>query len=184
MRTSIAAHERQTATLWFFAMGRYYECLKYSTIISPQDLGKIVPEICDTICNVLKGMFVQFPDSAEEWKVVTKTFEDRWNFPHCLGVIDGKHVDTVPPANSGSFYFNYKGRHSVVLLTIVDANHRFLLVDFGSNGRVSDGGVLQSYPWLVSGCAVSRAAPRHLEEEVPITAGVIMDSRELAPDAL
>lgn len=32
----------------------------------------------------------------------------------------------------------------MVLLAIVDARYRFLLVDFGSNGRVSDGGVLQN----------------------------------------
>lgn len=86
----------------------------------------------------------QFPDSAEKWKESAKLFHERWNFPHCIGAIDGKHIDIVPPADSGSFYYNYKGRHSMVLLAIVDARYRFLLVDFGTNGRVSDGGVLQN----------------------------------------
>lgn len=86
----------------------------------------------------------QFPNSTEKWKEIAKEFEERWNFPHCLGSMDGKHIDIVPPADSGSYYFNYKGRHSMVLFAIVDANYRFLLVDFGTNGRVSDGGVLQN----------------------------------------
>lgn len=84
----------------------------------------------------------QFPDSAEKWEECAKLFHERWNFPHCIGAMDGKHIDIVPPADSGSFYYNYKGRHSMVLLAIVDARYRFLLVDFGSNGRISDGGVL------------------------------------------
>lgn len=32
----------------------------------------------------------------------------------------------------------------MVLLVIVDANHQFIMCDFGTNGRISDGGVLQS----------------------------------------
>lgn len=85
----------------------------------------------------------QFPKSEEEWKDVSKMYEDRWNFPHCLGAIDGKHIAIVPPANSGSFYYNYKGHHSLVLMAIVNAKYQFMYIDIGINGRISDGGVLQ-----------------------------------------
>ncbi|KAL1448219.1 hypothetical protein WDU94_000600 [Cyamophila willieti] len=71
-------------------------------------------------------------------------FEMKWDFPHCLGAIDGKHVDIIPPCGSGSQYYNYKGRHSLVLMAIVNANYQFLLCDFGTNGRISEGGVLQN----------------------------------------
>ena len=47
---------------------------------------------------------------------IAKQFEERWNFPNCLGAIDGKHIILQPPATSGSFYYNYKHTYSIVLL--------------------------------------------------------------------
>ncbi|CAH1970393.1 unnamed protein product [Acanthoscelides obtectus] len=63
-----------------------------------------------------------FPKCQEDWKEIADLFEARWNFPHCLGAIDGKHIDIIPPAGSGSEFFNYKGRHSMVLLGIANIN--------------------------------------------------------------
>ena len=53
MRRSISAYERLAATLRYLATGRTYEDIKFSVVISPQRLGKIIPETCQAIWNVL-----------------------------------------------------------------------------------------------------------------------------------
>ncbi|CAH1984112.1 unnamed protein product [Acanthoscelides obtectus] len=43
-REAVSVEERLLATLRFLATGRSYEDLKFSCIISPQLLGRIIPE--------------------------------------------------------------------------------------------------------------------------------------------
>ncbi|KMQ86860.1 nuclease harbi1 [Lasius niger] len=78
--------------------------------------------------------------SQDAWMKVAADFESIWNFPHCLGAIDGKHIAIEAPPHSGSVYYNYKKFHSFNLTGIADAHYRFI-IDVGSEGRRSDAGV-------------------------------------------
>jgi len=86
---------------------------------------------------------LQFPASERVWERIAKVFEVKFNFPNCLGAVDGKPVAIVPPPGAGSYFFNYKGYNSEVLIGIADSNYEFIYFSFGTNGRVSDWGVLE-----------------------------------------
>ena len=84
------------------------------------------------------------PKTEAQWRNIAKEFEDKWNFPNCIGALDGKHINMTCSRNSGSYYFNYKGFFSIVLMGLVDADYKFVYMDVGCNGRISDGGVFRN----------------------------------------
>lgn len=80
---------------------------------------------------------MQTPSTEEEWLAVSNEFEIKWNFPHVIGAMDGKHVTLQRPINISTDYDNYKNFPSIVLFALVDANYKFLFVNVGSKGRIS-----------------------------------------------
>ncbi|KAJ8967600.1 hypothetical protein NQ314_002718 [Rhamnusium bicolor] len=85
-----------------------------------------------------------FPKTEQEWQRIRNDFGEKWQFCNCCGAINGKHINIVKPPNSGSYYYNYKGKFSVILFPIANANYEFVIVHTGTNGKVSDGGILNS----------------------------------------
>jgi hypothetical protein len=78
------------------------------------------------------------PTTPQEWAPLAEEFEKRWNVPHAVGALDGKHCALRRPNKSGTVYHNYKGFFSVVLMALVDAKYRFLWIDCGGVGSNSD----------------------------------------------
>ncbi|CAH1990306.1 unnamed protein product [Acanthoscelides obtectus] len=86
---------------------------------------------------------MEFPSKEEEWLKVAGGFKNMWQFENWLGAVDGKHIAVKQPPGSSSYYYNYKRFFSVVLFAIVNANYEFTYVSCGTNGRISDGGVIK-----------------------------------------
>ena len=84
---------------------------------------RILTETSNAIWTVLmREGFLTCPSMEEEWKEISQSFENKWNFPHVIGALDGKHIVMQAPHNAGSGYFNCKKTYNVVLLAICNAD--------------------------------------------------------------
>nr|CAH7740927.1 unnamed protein product [Callosobruchus chinensis] len=137
MRMAIPVTTKLEITLRYLATGDSFKSLEYLFRVPETTISKFLPQVLTAISCVLQ-LFIQMPKTVEDWKEIENLFLQRWNFPRCCGVIDGKHVVIKRPPCSGSLYYNYKKTYSIILFAMVDADYCFTYIDLGGNGRASD----------------------------------------------
>ncbi|XP_071580467.1 putative nuclease HARBI1 [Temnothorax nylanderi] len=143
IRNPVPAAARLAMTLRYLATGDCMTSTAYQYLVGFTTASNIIGETCEALWNCLNKEVLPFPLKTTDWLNIAQEFENQWQFNHCIGAIDGKHILIKCPDNAGSAYFNYKNAHSIVLLGICDAKYIFTLVEIGAYGRRSDGGIFR-----------------------------------------
>jgi len=125
-------------TLRHLATGAVYPTLAFQYRISRHTITRFLPKVCQAIINAYVDEVMECPTDEASWQAIADHFGRRWNLPHALGALDGKHVAIKKPNKSGSLYRNYKKFFSIVLLGLVDADYKFIWADVGGMGHQSD----------------------------------------------
>lgn len=76
----------------YLATGDCITSTKYSYLVGVTTALNIIHETCKVIWKVLKATEMPKRLSQEEWLGIAGDFEHQWDFPNCIGAIDGKHV--------------------------------------------------------------------------------------------
>ena len=140
----VSPAERLVLTIRFLATGETFRSLHFQFRIEERAISYIIEEVTQAIVRYLGKEHIKTPSDSEEWLKISEAFQSRWNFPNCLGAIDGKHIQIRPPPGTGSEYFNYKKTFSIILLAIAGPNYECIYAYVGSNGRMNDSGVWNS----------------------------------------
>ncbi|KAK3912335.1 Protein ANTAGONIST OF LIKE HETEROCHROMATIN PROTEIN 1 [Frankliniella fusca] len=142
-RESVSPALRLSLTLRYLASGDSMVSLHYLYRVGKATITHIIPETCEALWNALKQDVLSLP-TVEECKKIGDDFGERWDFPNCLGAIDGKHVVVQCFSRTGSQFYNYKNTFSIVLLGVCDSQYRFTWVSIGAAGRESNGRVFEN----------------------------------------
>lgn len=106
-------------------------------------VGQIVKETVKVLWEVLQPQHMP-PPSTQAFLQISDDYMRLWNFPNCIGALDGKHIKIKSPKHSGTMYYNYKQFYSIVLQAVCNAHYVFTIIDVGGFGKQSDGGTFQS----------------------------------------
>ena len=137
-RETPSPSEKLVVTIRYLATGDSQQSQTFNFCLGKSTVCNIVRETCQGISDALNDSFLKCPTSANEWRKIAEGIFHEWNFPNCLGALDGKHIAIERPANSGSELYNYKKLFSTVLLAMCDSRYCFTLVYVGTNGREND----------------------------------------------
>jgi len=89
-------------TLRFYATGDSYRSLMYGFRVSDSAISILIREVSEAIIAELSPEVLLCPTTPQEWKEVALQFKNRWQFQHCLGELDGKHIAIKCPNQGGS----------------------------------------------------------------------------------
>lgn len=98
------------SSLRFLASGDLMSSIAYAYRIERSTVSMIVAETCEALWEVLQDELLQ--PSSINWKKIAAEFEEQWNFPHCIGAIDNKHV---------IIKVNCESRHMMILRVILSS---------------------------------------------------------------
>lgn len=126
----------------YLATGNSIRSLHFEFLIGRSTISNIIRETCTAIWETMQGQYME-EITEQDWLNISLQFENKANFPHCVGSIDGKHIRLINPWGSSSEYFNYKKYFSIVLMAVADANYCFRFIDVGAYGHEGDSNILK-----------------------------------------
>lgn len=137
-------------TLYFLSNGSYQTTIGSHNFncVSQSVVSRSIYELCTLITRHLMPQYIKFPTTPAEKHNPKEGFFLKWYMRDILGAIDGTHVEIIAPSvNDLEYppfvYINRKGRHSINVMLICDANNIIISINARYPGSVHDVAILQ-----------------------------------------
>lgn len=84
--------DHESCNCRYLATGDCITSTTYTYLVSLSSAINIIRETSEVIWSLLVKDVMQGKLVKEDWLNIAAQFEELWQFPHCIGAIDGKHV--------------------------------------------------------------------------------------------
>ncbi|XP_015276416.1 PREDICTED: putative nuclease HARBI1 [Gekko japonicus] len=139
MRMPIPMEERVAITIWWLANTNCYRQVGEHFGLARSTIAGIVVEVCLAIELELLESVIRPGPYGRAMDGFAKL-----GFPHCIGAIDGCHIQIRAPVHQSGEYINRKGFFSMLLQGTMDHSGRFINVRVGHSGKNHDAYVFRS----------------------------------------
>ncbi|XP_072182162.1 putative nuclease HARBI1 [Diadema setosum] len=131
--------------LRFYATGSVLDNSAAMHGISVATCSRVVRRVTKALCQ-RRNEYIKFPCTREDVRNTQVKFHNIAQFPHVVGVVDGTHVclSGAPLGEEEYVYVNRKGRHSINVQIISNAEFKITNIVARWPGSTHDSRILQN----------------------------------------
>lgn len=138
LRIAIPVDKRVACALYSLGTTSELRTIGHLFGIGKCTVANILHEFCSIIVEIFLNRLIKFPTKHQEIQETIDSFFIKYDYPMCLGSVDGTHIAVEPPLGEDTDYFNYKKHHSIILLASIDSSSKFTYINVGAPGRCND----------------------------------------------
>lgn len=138
MRDPIEVDRQVALTLYYLSDEGRMRKTANTFGLSRASMSVVVRKVCKAISEQLGPQLIKLPKTEAEVMEKVNLFSTRYDFPQCLGAVDGTHVEIKQPSDNATDYINRKSRFTINVQACCDCDCLFMDVVVKWPGSVHD----------------------------------------------
>lgn len=176
MRQPVSVETQVAQTLYYLSDEGRIRKTANSFGLGRSTVSTVIRRVCKAISNHLGPQYIKLPKTVSEVEEKTRNFQKQFNFPQCLGAVNGTHINIKQP-RSNATDINRKSRFSINVQACCDYSSRFMDVVVKWPGSVHDARVFvnSTLNRMLKNGEIPRCPKHIVEDEDPIQVFILGD---------